>query len=377
MNKSAAGDMKEDCMSPAKFEKGSLQWVGWMAVASGLALAGCRQAAADPRATVVEDKPIKVATAAVAARTAPRFLALTGTLVPNQKADVAADVSGKVWQTFVERGSYVTKGFALASVDARSAAISRSEAGAQARALEVQSAQATSDCARIEQLFRDGSVSKAEHDRQLSQCESTEWSKKAADARAQMAGKTLGDSTIRAPFAGIVAERLVTAGEYVRPDTRVITLVDIDKMRLELTVQESAISSIQVGQSVNFRVASFGNTDFTAKIQYVGPALRRSSRDLLVEAVFDNADRKLLPGMFATARVELGTYQATVVPQTAIREADTTKHIFVVKDKHIEERIVETGEQLGDMVAVSKGVALGELVVAKVNAEVKDGARVE
>jgi membrane fusion protein, multidrug efflux system len=307
----------------------------------------------------------------------PRFLTLTGTLLPNQKADVAADVTGKIQATFVERGSFASKGSALASVDPRSAAISRAEASAQARALEAQSTLASAECERVETLFRDGAVSQAEHDRQAAQCQSTGWSKKAAEARAQLAGKMLGDSTIRAPFSGIVSERLVTIGEYVRPDTRVVTLVDVDTLRVELTVPESAIASVHEGQAVTFHVASFGDEDFSATIKYVGPALRRASRDLVVEANLDNSARRLKPGMFATAKLGLGTYESAVVPKLALREEGSTQHIFVVSKKQLEERVVETGEQVGDIVTVAKGVAAGELIVARASSDLKDGSQVE
>jgi membrane fusion protein (multidrug efflux system) len=346
------------------------------AMGSSLAFAGCSPAAAESRKSNQPPPAVKVDTALVSQRALPKFLTLTGTLLPNQKADVAADVNGKIQSTFVERGSFAAKGSALASVDPRSAAISRAEASAQARALEAQSALASADCERAEMLFRDGSLSQAEHERQGAQCQATGWSKKAAEARAQLAGKMLGDSTIRAPFSGIVAERLVTVGEYVRPDTRVVTLVDIDTLRLELTVSESAVADVHEGQVVNFHVASFDD-DFSATIKYVGPALRRSSRDLVVEASLDNAARKLLPGMFATAKIGLGTYDSAVVPAAALREEGSTKHIFVVAQKKLEERVVETGEQVGDVVAIAKGVAAGELIVARNGSELKDGSTVE
>jgi membrane fusion protein, multidrug efflux system len=265
----------------------------------------------------------------------------------------------------------------LASVDARSAALSQREASAQVRALEAQSTLAQSDCERAEKLFRDGTVSRAEYERQTAQCQATQASKEAATARANLAVKVLGDSTIRAPFAGLVAERFVTAGEYVRPDTRVITLVDIDKLRLELTVQESAVASVQEGQTVSFRVASFADREFPAKIQYVGPALRRSSRDLVVEAILDNADRKLRPGMFATAKIEVGTSPATVVPRSALRDDGTVRHVFVVNRNRLEQRVVEVGDHSGDEIAIVRGVAPGDQLVKNVTPEIKDGLRVQ
>ncbi|HEX9295576.1 MAG TPA: efflux RND transporter periplasmic adaptor subunit [Polyangiaceae bacterium] len=375
--------LKEDCMGfrrhvPRRVtEKTAHRWIAFtLVVGTGVGAAGCRSAVAETKARA-EEPITEVETTTVTERAVPHFLTLTGTLVANQKADVAADVSGRVQRTFVERGSFVTPGSALASVDARSASLSQREASAQVRALEAQSSLAQSDCERAEKLFRDGTLSKAEYERQGAQCQATQWSKEAATARAHMAGKVLGDSTIRAPFAGIVAERFVTAGEYVRPDTRVITLVDIDKLRLELTVQESAVAIVQEGQTVSFRVASFADLEFPAKIQYVGPALRRSSRDLVVEAILDNADRKLRPGMFATAKIELGTNPAPVVPRSALRDDGTTRHLFVVNRNRLEERVVEIGDPSGDEVAIVRGVVAGDQVVKNAAAEIKDGLRVK
>jgi membrane fusion protein, multidrug efflux system len=363
--------------------------VALMALGAAIGAAGCKPAAADVKhreslgretaaCAGTDDRPAGLETVAVAEREVPRFLTLTGTLVANQKADVAADAVGKIQRTFVERGSFVKKGELLAVVDARSAALTQAEASAEARAARVRSQQATADCERSGRLFQEGSISKAEYERQGAQCEASQWSKQAAEARASQAGRALGDSSIRAPFAGIIMERLVAAGEYVRPDTRVVSLVDIDQLRLELTVPESAVGSVAEGQTVTFRLASFGDREFPARIRYVGPAVRRMSRDLVVEAILENADHKLRPGMFAAAKVALGTAPTPVVPLTALREEGSARRVFVVgPDKHLEERIVEAGGELGDVVAIVRGVTSGERVVKVAGSDVRDGLRIQ
>jgi membrane fusion protein (multidrug efflux system) len=364
-------------MGSATNDKTTWGIIALTAIGASMSAAGCGTAAADTKHKK-DDPAVKLETIAVAERQVPRFLTLTGTLVANQKADVAADTVGKVQRTYVERGSFVGKGELLAIVDARSAALTQAEAGAEARAAKVRSELAKLDCERSSKLFHEGSISKAEYERQGAQCEASQWSNRAAEARAGQAGRAVGDSSIRAPFSGIVMERLVTAGEYVRPDTRVVSLVDIDKLRLELTVPESAVGSVSEGQMVTFRLASFGDREFPAKIQYVGPAVRRTSRDLVVEAILDNADHKLRPGMFAAAKVELGTSSTPVVPLTALRDEGSARRIFVVnRDKHLEERIVEAGDAMGDVVAIVRGVTSGEHVVKVAAGDVRDGLRVE
>jgi len=364
-------------MGSRAIEKTTWGIVALTALGAGIAAAGCKPAAADAKHKK-DDPAAKVETVAVGERPVPRFLTLTGTLVANQKADVAADAVGKVQRTYVERGSFVKKGELLAIVDARSAALTQAEASAEARAAKVRSEQAKLDCERSGRLFQEGSISKAEYERQGAQCEASQWSNRAAEARASQAGRALGDSSIRAPFAGVVMERLVTAGEYVRPDTRVVTLVDIDKLRLELSVPESAVGSVAEGQTVSFRLASFSDREFPAKVQYVGPAVRRASRDLVVEAILDNPDHTLRPGMFAAAKIELGSASTPVVPVTALREEGSARRVFVVnREQHLEERVVEAGDQLGDVVAIVRGVSSGERVVKVAAGGVRDGLRVE
>jgi membrane fusion protein (multidrug efflux system) len=362
-------------MTRAKLEK-TVTHIVALAALSGVGAAGCRHASAEAKVSH-QEAAVKVQTTTVDEGDVPRFLTMTGTLIANQDADVAADAMGRIAQTYVERGSLVPKGAPLARIDARSLALTENEASAQVHALEVESSLATRDCARSDKLFEEGSISKAEHDRQSSRCQSTDWSKTAAEARARMAVKAVGDSVIRAPFAGIVAERFVTPGEYVHPDTRVVTLVDMDTMRLELTVSESAVNNVEEGQTVGFRVAGLDGVEFPAKVRYVGPALRRASRDLLVEATLANHDHKLRPGMFATARIALGTYRAPTVSLRAVHDEGSVRRVFVVRDKKVEERIVETGERLGEVVAVVQGLKAGEQVVETAAGEIKDGVRVE
>jgi membrane fusion protein (multidrug efflux system) len=368
---------KEDRMGSKATDKSTLRLAALAAIGASIAAAGCKSAAADTKHQT-EEQVAKVETVTVAEREVPRFLTLTGTLVANQKADVAADAVGKVQRTLVERGSFVRKGELLAIVDGRSVALSQAEAQAEARAANARSELAKADCDRGERLFQEGSISKAEFERQSSQCEASAWSKEAAEARANQAVRALGDSSIRAPFTGVVMERLVTSGEYVRPDTRVVTLVDVDQLRLELTVPESAVDSVSEGQTVSFRLANFGDREFPARIRHVGPAVRRSSRDLVVEAIVDNADHKLRPGMFAAAKIELGRSNVPVVPATALREEGSARRIFVVsKDQHLEERIVEAGDAVGTDVAIVRGVTRGERIVKIAATEVRDGLRVE
>jgi membrane fusion protein (multidrug efflux system) len=327
-----------------------------------------------------EHKPaadtLAVSTVEVTTRQVAQTQALTGTLTPNRKSDVAADATGKVAAILVERGSVLAAGAAMVRLDRRSASLVEEEAAAQAGAAQAQQALAERECSRADKLWADGAINGAEHDRALAQCAASRLQATAASARARLAGKNLGDAVVRAPFRGLIAERYVSEGEYVRPDTRVATLVEIDPLRLELSVPEAAVHVLQKAAAVDFQVAAFPGETFHGKIRYVGPAVRRQSRDLLVEAVVANADRRLLPGMFATAQLVVGSGPQPVIPESAIKRGNESDRVFVVLDDQLQERLVALGPANSDGVAVLSGLRAGERVVAPVTSDLRDGARV-
>lgn len=307
----------------------------------------------------------------------PRFLTLNGSLTPNEASDVAANGQGAVLATLVERGSLVEKGAILARLDARTAVLSTAEAVANANAAKANLEVARAECERVEKLFKAGAITGVDYDKQHAQCTSAEWSTKVADAKVNLASKSLGDATVRAPFAGMIAEKYVSAGEYVQPSSKVARVISIDPLRLEITVPEQSVPLVKPGLEVNFSVAAFDTDNFKGSIRYIGPTLRPGSRDLLVEAVVPNVDKKLRPGMFATAKIALGDKPVAAIPKTAIRVDGTLRRIFVVVGDHLEERLVKVGEERDGFVEIEQGALSGEKVVNPVKAEAHDGAKVK
>lgn len=343
-----------------------------------LAAAGCHsqaQATAEgsaQAAAVTEPASVAIDTVAVEERPMPEYLLVTGTLLPNQESKVAAGVSGKVLNTLVERGTQVKKGAVLAILDTRTVSANIAEARATATAARTQREQARTDCERSQALYAKGAMPKAEFDRLQSQCLATQAQAEAAEARARALSFNLGDADIRAPFSGSVVERSISAGEYVQASTVVATVAQLDPLRLELSVPESAVQEMRPGLVVEFRLAAEEKEHFSGTVRYIGPSVRRSSRDLLVEAVVDNRERRLIPGMFATARIHIGDAKRPVVPATAVRDEGSLHHLFVVQGGKLEERLVQLGEKKDGLVAVLDGVKPGEQV-AKTPASLMDG----
>ncbi len=344
--------------------------------------AGCgvrESSAQSPTKVPAAEPAVSVKTAPVGVQALPRTLTLTGTLTANRESGVAADVVGKVAEIYVERGSRVRAGAPLIRLDRRQAELADAEARSQSAAVESQAALAQAECVRAEKLFADGAINQAEFDRSKTQCEAAALNAHAARARRQMAGKNLGDLVIKAPFAGIVADRFVNVGEYVRAETKVASVVQLTPLRLELSVPEHALSAFGVGADVAFKVAAWPNQTFTGKVRFIGATVRRATRDLLVDAVVDNKDERLRPGMFAVAEVKLGVVTLPVVPKGALRTDDRAgiDRLFIVHEGRVEERLVHTGPSSGDLVAIQTGVKAGEQIVLAPGSDIRDGLKVQ
>lgn len=334
-------------------------------VVAAMASVACSRPAADKAGDASLTKaPISVQTTTIAELEVPATLRLTGSLRGFRETDLAANAAGRVMQTFVERGQQVTAGQTIAQLDIRAASITASEARANAASVKAQEAQARAECDRYEQLKAKGAISALEYDRVATQCRTLPLNAEAAAARAQLAAQNVGDGVIRAPFPGIVTERFVEVGEYVRQDTRVVTLVSMDPLRLEMAIPEANVAKVKEGATIGFHVAAYPDRAFTGKIRFVAGAVRATTRDLVAEAIVENTDKVLLPGMFADVDLQVGTRKLPGVPKRAIVEKDGKPNVFVVVGGKLEQRILAVGPESGESVSVTRGLAVGDKVVA-------------
>ena len=343
-------------------------------LAFAAALVGCK--AKTIVATEAPPAAVHVETAEVREEPIPRVLALTGTLRGKQQTELAANAAGRVLATLVERGSEVKSGDLLARLDVRAASLSAAEARANADITKTRAETAKRDCDRFAALLAQGAIAQAEYDRVADQCSTSGGSIAAAQARAASAAQMVGDGMIRAPFAGMVTERYVNVGEFVRQDTRVVSLVAIDSLRLEFSVPEAEIGALKQGGSLTFTVPAFPGKPFPGTVRFISAALREATRDMLAEAVVENADRALRPGMFASISLLVGEAPMPVVPKSAVIEKDGHPHVFAVVEQRLEERVVQTGATKGDLIAVLRGLRSGEKVVVAPTVTTKNGQMV-
>lgn len=324
---------------------------------------GCAKAGASTT-TRVPTEPVRVVGVPVEETSLPKTLAVTGTLVADETADVAAERDGRVARVLVERGSFVEQGATIAVLD-------ETEAKAQLDEAKASFAWSASEVERYGELRGKGVVSPSEKQRK-------EIDRDLAKARLALADKGYADCVIKAPFSGLVTEKKISAGAFVKRGQAVIGLVKVSLIRAELAIPESAVSAVKVGQRVKLSVQTFPDHAFDGQIAYVGPSLKSEARTLVVEAVLPNADRRLKPGLFATGTIELpSTTPTLLVPESAVVTESGVSHVFVLGESKVSERIVSLGERFGDRVEIRSGVVAGERVAVKPERRLADGLLIE
>ena len=356
--------------------------------------------------------PVEVETATVSRRLVARLLRVTGTLKADEQAEVSAEVPGRVIATPVERGTRVAAGDVLVRLSPLQASAQVAEAEATVaqsaatldlrpgeafdveRVPDVANARAQLELAeaefgRVRSLLGQRVVSQSEFDTLRARAEAARQkleaerntarqryrSYEAAEARLTLARKALGDTSVRAPFSGVVGERRVSVGDFVITGLVVAVVVRVDPLRLELTVPEASVEHVAVGQPVTLRVEAFPGREFAGTVRYVSPALRADQRALVVEAIVPNPAGALKPGFFATAEVrQAAATPALVVDARALRTVVGTKRVFVVRGGRAEERLVTIGREVDALVEVLTGLAEGEVVATSRTDELVDGA---
>jgi multidrug efflux pump subunit AcrA (membrane-fusion protein) len=361
---------------------------------------------APPPVTITADRAIEQPIA--------RFISVSGTLTAEELAEVAAEIAGRIVATPIERGTVVRAGSPLVRIAAEEAEAQEREAGANAaqiqarlgqpddegfdveRVPEVAAARATSELARTEfdrarALHERQLISQAEFDQRRAQAENAQRQYEsarnaaeqqrqaltAAGARLALARKALADTVVRAPFDGVVAERLVSVGDYVTRGTKVATVMRVHPLRVQLTVPAQHIASIDVGRAVTLVVDAYPDRTFTGSVRFISPGVSADSRALLVEAAVPNETGVLKPGLFVTARIEQpSSTPAILVPSDAVRTVAGTSRVFAMVGDHVEERIVTIGQAVGPLVEVTSGVKAGDMIAVSNLPQLADGTRV-
>lgn len=348
---------------------------------AGLAACGKGEAtpeqAAKPLLPPAELAAADVAT--VEARALSRVLPLSGSLTPVVQATVKSKVAGELLSVNVREGQSVKKGEVLARIDTRNqqALVDSQRAVVEKARADLAMAKLTLD--NNQRLVDKHFIAQNVLDASKSQYDASVAGVKVVVAQARMAEISLADAVVRAPISGVVAKRMVQPGEKVSPDSPLLTLVDLSALELQASAPASEVPLVKIGQQAHFKVDGFGERRFEARVERINPVAEAGSRAITVYLAVPNPDGTLKGGMFAQGTLELDVNAAApVVPLSAVRTDAGLPYVLVVQDGKLVQRAVTLGlknEQQG-LVQVSKGLALGEKVLAASSALLQDGMRV-
>ncbi|MFQ5912898.1 MAG: efflux RND transporter periplasmic adaptor subunit [Nitrospinota bacterium] len=201
----------------------------------------------------------------------------------------------------------------------------------------------------------------------------------AARAELSRAQQSLKDSQVRAPFSGVISEKVVTVGEMVSPGTVLFRLVDHDVVRVLIRAPAHDIGLLHPGLPAEVLVEGFSRP-FRGKVAYVGPRADARTRTFPVEVLVDNTGlRRLLPGIFARARVPLKTYpSAILIPRSSVVAQEKGSAVFIVDPERrtAKKRPIRIARAFGSRLLISQGLDAGDLLVIRGQPMLDDGARV-
>jgi RND family efflux transporter MFP subunit len=158
----------------------------------------------------------------------------------------------------------------------------------------------------------------------------------------------------------------------------VATIVQTNPLRIRIDIPEQAIPEVRVGQSVSINTSAWPDKNFAGRVARIAPNVSATSRTLTVEAEIENSSNALKPGQFATVRIlQARAAPAVLIPARAVVNEAGVNRVFVIKNGHAEQRLVQTGQTEGDLIEVKSGVAADEQVATSSLEQLSDGIAVK
>lgn len=299
----------------------------------------------------------RVEVAAISPSSAVLDLVLPGEVEGSKIALLAAPAGGYVERVMADVGDRVKSGQGLAWVNKAALEVRLQQA-------QIQLAQATSDLEAVERAGK--SVAKTRRD-------AARFTKQSAEAAVELASIDAKRATVRAPFAGVVAERRVEQGEVLPPGGAVMRLVRLDPIRVNLSVSDRDVVNIEKGMAVKVTTDATPGV-FDGKVERVAPGASMNTRTFEVLIEVDNKDNVLRPGMIATVRADVPVQgEGIAIPQYVLVTRLDGNGVFVEEDGLARWRDVKLGGIVRGQVLIASGVKAGDRVVVTGHRELADG----
>lgn len=305
--------------------------------------------------------------------------AITGTIQPERKADLRAEVPAVVLAVLKENGEAVKKGDLLVRLDDTSIRDALASSEAASRAAVQASEQAQRQFERMTTLRKSGMASAQQVEDAEIRRNNTQSDMEGARARVVSARQQMQRTEVRAPFDGVVSERKVSAGDTAQVGKELLKVIDPRSMRFEALIAADHVGEVQPGQNVSFRVNGYGEQEFAGRVRRVNPAANPTTRQVEVLVDFVGDKQPHLAGLYAEGRLETNTRTTLTIPASAVvRDGDRASAFRVAGAKlqkvplTLGDRDPRTGE-----FAIAKGLAEGDRVLRYPTSLLKDGQAVQ
>ncbi|MFZ1803250.1 MAG: efflux RND transporter periplasmic adaptor subunit [Nitrospira sp.] len=327
-------------------------------------------------------------------------LAYTADISPNQVVNIFSRVDGYITKLHVDKGDYVRASQLLVEIDhtdyqhavnQAKANLSAAKAKVSQQDAVVRNAKLTLD--RVQTLIKDQFVSQQDLDTALVNFDAASAAEESLQAQVTQMEVALAQaetrltySYIRAPFSGYIAERNLDTGAYVSSATAststmsrgIMSLHDINTVRVLIEVVERDIPLVKVGQKAELRAEAYPEYVFEGTVTRVVQALNRATRTMTVEIDLSNKDRRLKGGMFARVEVMVGTHhQALQIPIDAVSRLENIQYIYIVQEGKAQRVDIEIGARNGNYVEITKGLTGHEQIIVAGKDLVHDGTPVQ
>ncbi|RVU46248.1 efflux RND transporter periplasmic adaptor subunit [Rubrivivax rivuli] len=305
---------------------------------------------------------------------------ISGSLQPERRADLRAEVAAVVLQVMKENGDTVNAGDTLMKLDDTAIRDSLSSAEEALRASTQAFEQVERQVARLKTLQAQGMTSTqaledAEVRRNNAQSDLV-----AARARVVSARQQMARTVVRAPFAGVVSERKASVGDTVQVGRELVKVIDPRSMRFEGLVSADRMHELKLGQPVSFRVNGFAQGDFTGKVQRIEAAANAVTRQVEVIVAFATpAQAPRVAGLFAEGRVETGGTEGLSLPGQAVVRSGELAHAWKLNGNSLSKVALRLGERdprTGESPVLS-GLVAGDRILRAPGSSLVDGQKFE
>ncbi|MGZ8293550.1 MAG: efflux RND transporter periplasmic adaptor subunit [Telluria sp.] len=305
---------------------------------------------------------------------------ITGSVQPERKADLRAEVSAVVLQVLKENGDVVKRGDVLVRLDETAIRDSLSSAEASARSAAQALDQAERQVERMKTLRSSGMTSAQAMDDSEVRRNNASSELAAARTRAVMARQQLARTQVRAPFDGVVSERKVSAGDTASVGKELLKVIDPTSMRFEGKVSADRIAMVKAGQPVSFRVNGYAGQEFRGVVRRVDPAANEVTRQVEVLVAFaPGSAQPRVSGLYGEGRIEAEATSALMLPEGTLVKAGDSAYAWRLKDQTLQKVGIKLGmrDPRSGNYEVQTGLAAGDIVLRTPSSAFSDGQKVQ